>query len=150
MIIEALPDLKTLQCLVLASPSYHAMYANARETILTEFTIRQLESRNINLFQPMRGIFLCHQYYDRQGVKQAVNACVKWIRRPKLFKLNADFCLQLQQLERANLVDEEGFPIPDQENIRQHFDNSPLDSFPQLSIVLVDSQSSPTDYDAAS
>ena len=152
MIINSLPDLKTLHCLVLASPSYHAIYTNAREPILTEFTIRQLESRNINLFQPMGGLYLYHQKGDAATdgyIIDAVGACVKWTQRPKLFKLSVGFCLELLRVERAMLMSEEGFPLPDDEPSRRRFEDRTRGTMLELSIVIVDSQFSAHDYSKA-
>lgn len=128
MIINALPDLKSLQCLVLASPSYHAMYANTRETLLTEFTIRQLQSRDISLFQPTRDLYLYHRKKSNAAttggdVIDAVEACVKWTRRPKQFKLSVGFCLELLRVERAVFMSEEGFPLLPDDQSYQRFEN---------------------------
>ena len=151
MIINALPDLKTLQCLVLASPSYHAIYTNAREPILTEFTIRQLESRNVNLFQPMGGLYLYHQKCDAATdgyIIDAVGACVKWTQRPKLFRLSVGFCLELLRVERAMLMSQEGFPLPDDEPSRRRFEDRTRGTMLELSIVIVDNQASAREYGA--
>ena len=145
MIINALPDLKTLQCLVLASPSYHAMYVNRRETLLTEFTIRQLESRDINLFHPMKELFLYHRKNDNaattgRDVIDAVEACLKWTRRPKQFKLSVGFCLGLLRVERAVFMSEEGFPLlPDVQSFLR-FENRTRGTMLELSILIAGSR----------
>ena len=143
MIINALPDLNTLQSLVLASPCYHAMYANSREALLTEFTIRQLESRYINLFQPMEGLYL-YRLRSNAGpetaVIDAVEACVKWTRRPKRFKLCVGFCLELLRLQQIVLLSEEGFPILDDGRGDRGFDERTRGKLMDISIVVVDGQ----------
>ena len=149
MIISALPDLKTLQCLVLASPSYHAMYARARETILTEFTIRQLESRNVNLFQPMGGLYFYHRKSSGGQIIAAVEACVRWIRRPKRFQLSVGLCIELLRVERAVLMSEEGSPLLllDDEGARRRFEQRTLGVVLKMSIIIVDRQFSESEYE---
>ena len=140
MIINALPELETLQSLVLASPSYHAIYANSREALLTEFTFRQLESRNFNLFQPMDGLYIYRRITNAgpvEAVIDAVDACAKWSRRPKLFKLSVGFCIELLRLEGA-------FPLPDEEGCHQRVKERTRGAVLEvlkISLVVVDSQS---------
>ncbi|KAL8793380.1 MAG: hypothetical protein Q9195_004058 [Heterodermia aff. obscurata] len=142
MIINALPDLKTLQCLVHASPSFHAMYANARETIFTEFTLQQLESKRVNLFQPMASLFVFHRESNAANeryILDAVRACVKWIRRPKQFKLSVDFCLKLLRVERIMPMSSGGTLLRD-EGCYRRFEPT-MGMMIELDYLLVHSQS---------
>ena len=149
MIINGLPDLKTLQCLVLASPSYHAVYADRRETILTKFTIRELESRDVNLFQPMTCLCVFHRKSDAAtdtSIVDAVKACVKWIRPPKRFRLSVGFCLDLLRVERALPVfDEDSLLLCDdaesRELSRESFLRRTRGVSLDMKVVSVDSQS---------
>ena len=51
-VLKFLPQISTLSNLVHASAAYHRVYAANREAIFTAVTIRELESRDIDILKP--------------------------------------------------------------------------------------------------
>lgn len=49
MILHHIPDVPSLQCLVKASPYFHMVYLSARTEVLTAVTLRELDSKGLNL-----------------------------------------------------------------------------------------------------
>ncbi len=53
MLLELSQDVSTLSNLVHASPAYHSTYAANRKAILTKVTLQDLESRDIDVLEPL-------------------------------------------------------------------------------------------------
>ena len=51
-VLKFLPQISTLSNLVHASAAYYRVYTADREAIFTSVTIRELESRDIDIFKP--------------------------------------------------------------------------------------------------
>lgn len=99
-VLKAAPDVGTLSALVRASPTFHAVYLSAREECLTQATLCDLKTRDVDILTPHTFIEVCIKGNRSTSpvLKQAIQECYRATQGKRTIKLSADECCALNSL----------------------------------------------------
>lgn len=99
-VLKAAPNVTTLSALVHSSPIYHAVYLTMREECLTQVTIRDLKSRDMDILEPASWfeVSLRDGQPPDADLKLALKACQQQVRMLQPIMLTVPQCCSLMRL----------------------------------------------------